>query len=32
LWTAGRYASDWQSVVQLGGDTDDAGLLQRMVA
>jgi predicted RNase H-like nuclease len=32
LWTAGRYASDPQGVVQFGGSADDEGLLQRMVA
>jgi threonine dehydratase len=32
LWTAGRYASDPSSVVRLGGNADDEGLLQRMVA
>ena len=32
LWTAGRWASDPQRVVQLGGTSDDEGLLQRMLA
>ncbi len=32
LWTARRYASDPGSVARFGGDGDDYGLLQRMVA
>jgi threonine dehydratase len=32
LWTARRHVSNPQSVVQLGGDTDDEGLFRRMVA
>jgi threonine dehydratase len=32
LWTACRYALDPPSVIQLGGNADDEGLLQRMIA
>jgi predicted RNase H-like nuclease len=32
LWTACRYASSPRSVVVLGGDADNEGLFQRMVA
>lgn len=32
LWTARRYACDPQSVMRLGGDGDDYGLVRRMVA
>ena len=32
LWTARRYAYDPKAVTCLGGDTDDRGLVRRMVA